>query len=408
MDFSNHTVKLWNMQNKDSAAPFNVASTGVASQVPVLPPRAGSSGGTAALGWSAPDGLSEGNTLTVTTDGTNPFGNTAPNFIFLLDTHNAQGTHVSSVNDMEVGDTATLDLFSYGSGWELENTDKLGKAIKMGCGGTFAQAQNGLTAPNKIWLDFPAHPRMFESRATYWSAANQANAVSALDSNCTWQLKNVWKLADRSYSGEDTDFFIVGEGYNFHNGSIEFKAGSPVVSSNSISTIYFGGNKTNDTGDTYQRPFADPIFHEALSDQKNYDGVTANNVVEYRSTRADVGVVNQTTRSDLVLAMTGGPNRVVNSLSYPGYISGFSVDEDANFHEADLYFANGEGAACRVVISDHADYFQSTKYAAMRPLSWVDGQIELKFRSGIFQGDLTGCYINVIGIDNTQIGSIAL
>ena len=150
------------------------------------------------------------------------------------------------------------------------------------------------------------------------------------------------------------------------------------------------------------------FFHEALSDQKNYDGVTANNVVEYRSARADVGVVNQTTRSDLVLAEPTGATRSINSLSYPGYISGFSVDENANFHEADLYFANGEGAACRAVISDHSDYFQSTKYAAMKPLSWSNTSLSFKFRTGIFQGNLAGCYINIIGIDNTQIGSVAL
>jgi len=44
MDFSNHTVKLWNMQAKndgslDSKTPFNTSASGVASQVPVLPAR---------------------------------------------------------------------------------------------------------------------------------------------------------------------------------------------------------------------------------------------------------------------------------------------------------------------------------------------------------------------------------
>jgi len=407
LDFEDYTMSI-NMTGQTLLVKQGWPRDGSGQYVGSNPNTSDTSGGTPALAWSAPSGLVEGETLTITTDGTNPFGTTGPNFILLIDTYNAQGTYVSAVDDMEVGTGVTLDTFAYGSGFELENTDKLGPAIKMGCGGTFAQAQNGLTAPNRIWLDFPAHPRMFESRATYWSATNQANAASALDSNCTWQLKNVWKLADRSYSGEDTDFFITGEGYNFNNGSLAFKAGSPVVSSNTVSTIYFGGNKTNNTNDTYQRPFTDPFFHEALSDQKNYDGTTANNVVEYRSTRAGVGVVNQTTRTDLVLADSNGPTRVINSLSYPGFISGFSVDENANFHEADLYFANGEGAACRAVISDHSDYFQSTKYAAMKPLSWGNTSLSFKFRSGIFQGNLSGCYVNIIGIDNTQIGSIAL
>ena len=40
-----------------------------------------------------------------------------------------------------------------------------------------------------------------------------------------------------------------------------------------------------------------------------------------------------------------------------------------------MYFANGEGAACRAVISDHSDYFQSTKYAVMKPLSWENTSI---------------------------------
>jgi hypothetical protein len=364
----------------------------------------GTSGGTAALAWSAPDGLADGNTLTITTDGTNPFGSDSPNFIMLMDTYAAQGTYLTSAN-IEVGQGVT---FEYADGFELADTDKLGRAIKMGTTTDFATSQNGTAVQDKIWLDFPAHPRMFESRATYWPSANQANAEPQLNGTNTWQLKNVWKMSDRDYQSTDTDFFVSGEGYNFYNPTSKFKAGSPTLSSNSVATIYMNGGRTNDTLDTYQRPYPDVFFHEALCDQKNYDGTTADNVIQYRSTRSGVGVVNQTSRSDLILAEPTGPTRVVNSLSYPGYVRGFSIPDNANFYEADLYFANGEGAACRVVLSDHSDYFQATKYAAMRPLSWTNGQIEMKFRTGVFQGDLTGCYLNIIGIDNTQIGSIAV
>lgn len=364
------------------------------------------SGGTAALGWSAPNGLVEGDTLTISTDGTNSFGSNAPNFLFLMDTYNATGPTLTA-SDIEVGGGAVLD---YTGGFDIGTTDKLGKAIKMGTSTPFATTQNGTAVQGKIWLDFPAHPRMFESRATYWPAANQANAEPMLSSGTnTWQLKNVWKMADRDFVATDTDFFVSGEGYAFYDPTDKFKSGTPVLSSNSVSTIYMNeGTATNDPTDVHNRPYPDVFFHEALCDQKNYDGTTANNVVEYRSARADVAASALVQRNNLVLAVPSAPTRVVNSFSYPGYVRGFSIPEDANFYESDLYFANGDGAACRVVISDNADYFQSTKYAAMRPLSWTNGQIEMKFRTGIFQGDLTGCHLNVIGEDNTQIGSIAL
>lgn len=367
-----------------------------------------SSGGNDSLGWSV-----VGDTLTIDTNGEYSFGDTAPNFIMLLD-----------VNESPDGD---LDLATIRKGagvtitqggvtpFTVASNSKMGKGVKIGCIEDFATSNEGTTYPQMEVLH-SSHKRFFEARSSNWPTANSDNAAGILaltNGTNRWGIKPIWNFAVHGeYAGQDTDLYMVGLGTGFYNPDNRF-LGQINASSNSQS---IGGsnlaftplvNPLIDVGLPFQRPFDDVAFLEGAWDQGSADGVTLDAEITAFQGRANGGV-NKITNSNVLCSDPDGVVRVVSAFNYPGFVRGYSIPENANFFENDIYKANGDGAFCRVAITNHADYFQATKRAILEPLNWVNNQLQLKYRTGIFQGDLTGCYYNIIGVDNQQIESIAI
>lgn len=367
-------------------------------------------GGTPALAWSAPQGLADGNTLTITTDGTNPFGATAPDFIFLLDAYALPDGQMTYA-DLELGTNATMvdnsdvALPSSTAAFDVVSDSRIGKAVKMGTTTAVASDVNGTAYPTgRMRCLHPRSTKSFDSRMYYWPAANQANAESYLASGNLWQFKPIWNGSGQGASGNTTDFFI-NSGNQFSNPEFQNHL---KVSSNSVPTEYLTlTNSTVNQADTYKRPYAEVYHLEAAWDQGSADGVTYDGSVRVVQS-TDSRFLNDVTQTGMLLSESTAVDPVLYGFTYPGYVRGFSIPDNMHMLEGDVYKSVGSGAFCRVAITDNSDYFSAHKRCLLRPLSWANGEITAKFRSGIFQGDLTGCYLNIIGINNTQIGSVAL
>lgn len=357
-------------------------------------------GGNAQLNWSGDQVV--GSNITLATDGTYSFGSTAPNFIMLLDAYSAQGSKLE-VSDIAIGAGVTIGYQNEGEAWkfDLTNDARLGRGIKMG---STESVQNGTDVP-RLEVSHSLEPKFFEARSTYWPAANQANAVPLLDANNSWQIKPIWNMSNFDYNSTDTDIFI-NSGYAFYNPNTVFKD-EITVASNSVQTQYLTKDSSifDPSDTTYQRPYDEVYFIETAWDQGVADGVTADGSVHVFQT-TDTRVLNNLQEGNFILSEPNGPVKKIDSFTYPGFIRGFSIPNNMNFIEGEVYKANGEGANCRVVMTDNADYFLSKKRAYLEPVLWEDSTIQFKWRTGVFQGDLTDAYFNIIGVDNTQIASL--
>lgn len=374
------------------------------------------SGGTPALAWGAPSGLVDGNTLTITTDGTNPFGAVGPNVVHLIDPYKL------SDGDLTIGDISTgSGLVNFVTSdkttveestavkFQVESNAKIGKGIKIGTSTPISTSQNG-TSSGRIRVRHTASTKTYDFRMTYWPTANRANAVPYLDGSNTWQFKPIWNMGDLQDSTDGQDFFIDGTGYRFIAGSARFSTNVRKASNNTGTINFTEDNAPVDTGDTYYRPYDEVYFIEAAWDQGSADGVTSDGSVRIVQS-TDSRFLNDLEATSINLANVNATQKVTDSHSYGGYVRGFPIPDNMHFLDADVYKATGAGAWCRVFITDNADYFLAHKRAIqfVDATEWATGQIDItSLRTGIFQGDLTGCYLNIIGADNNQIGSVAL
>lgn len=340
--------------------------------------------------------------ITVLTDGTHDFGNTGPIPLMLASTDAATGFLRAS--DIRVGEGVNLDLTTPDL-FEIVNdsTMPFGKGWKIG--GT--EGGQNPTLTERIWVDYPSHKRIFESRVTYWPATQQANALPLLDANATWGMKPIWNMADRHYGQDKTNFFW-GSNYGWSSSSELFSSNSAISTNLIGQTVYFSGNN-QDPADSLKRPYADPFIISTLWDQGSNDGVTADGQVKTLSTRVNQGQSYLEERTDLVLSEIGGDVDRFNSFSYPGYIRGFGLQDNAHMLEAEIYKAAGPGAACMVVISDNADFKQATKYTIQWVTNWENFRIEADLRAGWFDlASREGLFVNIVGADFEQIASVSI
>lgn len=374
------------------------------------------SGGTPALAWSAPQGLSDGNTLTITTDGTNPFGATGPNVVMLIDPYKLPNGDMT-LGDIDTGsgfvnfldpDDVTVEDPSLVK-FEVVSDARMGKAIKIGTSTTVATDPNG-TSTAKVRCKHISSTKTFESRAYYWPQANQDNAIPYLTGTTTWQMKPIWKMADFDTSASETDFVLRDGVDDFYDPSDQFNNKIQIASNSLAGVTFTKQNSVVDTSDTYNRPFPEVYWLDSAWDQGSADGTTADGSAHVVQRRESM-FMNNMSETGLILAVAAGATKVTNSFVYPGYVRGYSKPDNMNLLSADIYCAAGAGAHCRVYLTNNADYFAATKQAIqlVDAAQWSNGQIEINsLRTGIFQGDLTGCYLNIIGINNTQVGSVEL
>jgi hypothetical protein len=131
--------------------------------------------------------------------------------------------------------------------------------------------------------------------------------------------------------------------------------------------------------------------------------------LDYYATASNGLASTRNIATGLRLSADPSPKKIIDGFSYGSYYIGLDVNKDCHLLDTEFYVAVGDGAACRVAITNHADYFQASKRTVLWTNSWSDTSISVEIRDGWFDySNTSGLYINVIGTDNTQIGSIAL
>lgn len=386
-------------------------------------PEGATSGGDAALGFSAQNGLVDGQPVTISTDGTNPFGAVGPNFVMLVDAYKLS-TGKMTIGDIEIGSGVTFTDSDTTEIFDVVTDPDIGKGWKVGTTTPISENING-TATTRLRVSHPPSVRQFESCMSIWPEANQQNAIPIIANNqnsvVTWQMKPIWNLANAgTFNDNGANYFIrraIGTGlYN----SVEppYFLSTPTFATNMLaqSQGFSGTVSSEDPNKSYRLPYSEVYTIEALYDQgsqtTNPDGFVS--IFETR----EGAVLTRSTINNKVMVNLSEPNKdsvdgptSITHFTYPGYQRGWPIPDDMNYIDSDLYKAIGDGAACRVVLTNHSDYFQSTKRAfqVVDSGDWSNNQITINsFRTGIFEGDTTGLYLNFIGIDDTQIGSIAL
>ena len=357
------------------------------------------SGGDATLSWVIADGE-----VTFTTDGTNPFGSVAPEFIMLIDVTNAVlGTLESS--SISIGAGVTLN-YQGANKFQVASIAGMSGGKGIVTGGLGAGLNEDLTP--RIEVTHDNYTRLFESKVNYWPQVNQDNATDELTNNiATWQMKPVWWQSDETFNGTDTDFFLSTLNA-FHDPSKAF-LNHVEVKSNSVPTRNLtAGSVLNDSSDALKRQFPSPYYIEAAWDQGTADGVTADGSLAALISRSDLANVHNNTTTDLILAEPTGATKVINSFSYPGFIRGFHPDRNQHFFEGDIYLAGGAGAYCRVAITENPDYFLSRERVMLEPVAWANLELVMNFRTGIFGSEYVGKYFCIIGVNNTQLVSIQI
>ena len=365
-------------------------------------------GSRAGLHWQA-DSFQEGGVLTLNTDGSCAFGELGPELIILMDYTQMEPGDIDFDHVVLCDDCSLVG----GDSHQIELVDELpgGRGLVMGAIG---DALNPTSTP-RIRVSHPAYTRGFDSRTTYWPEEHQLQAMSYLlgevpgyEGSGTWQIKPIWKMADGDYGGGDTDFFIPGPNRWYSPG--EYFLGGRVVSSNSVGTYYLPnhGKPLQRPRSEYGMPFPEPYVIEYGWDQGSlseaYDAF-----VEVNISTAEQGLLYKHREDDIRLHVVDGPVKMVDHFTYPGYIRGYSRTLGLHLYEAELYKTGGPGAFARVAISDDPDYFEARRRTLLEPISWSNGQVQVRLRDGWFDlSQPNGLYINILNADNEQVGSIRL
>lgn len=342
---------------------------------------------------TASNGLVSGQTMTITTDGTYSFGATGPSIVMLMDAADyslgaADGTEIRQGSAAVLVEGGTFDVVA-------DSNLPAGKGWQMGDETEF----------DRVWCDHTASTRLFESQTYYRSAASIVN--SKLEDIDAWQMKPVWNMADRIFSGEGTNFFTLRPCVNTLTGQ-SVRPSSYISSNVTAINNFFTNSAVDDPADAQNYPYAVPYTMENLWDQGTADGVTADGTLDYFVTASNGLASARATPSGLQLTANKA-SKIINSFSYPGYFTGLEVATGCNLIDCEYYRAVGAGAACRVAITNNSDYFSASKRTILWTNSWADTSITVEIRGGWFNlPETTGLYINVLNASNVQIGSIAL
>lgn len=365
-----------------------------ASSAPAL------TGGTPALSYSIAE-LSRDAEVTISTDGTHDFGAVGPELIMLADVSEGSwspsfgaGVTDNSISTLTVGDVSALPG---------------GKGIVMGSTGTDV-ASSGM--PNARIAHGPK-TRMFTSRSRYFPPANRDRMISSLvAAQVDCQVKPIWHLTDQGTTGVDTDFFLVSNEKWFF-GSDKFQDVIFFSTNMTAQGIYppavgGGTNKLPSLGLENNNAPVDSVYvSETLWDLGSaFDNTTKDNYLwSTVYTQDGSGRVVTETSDDLLYSDDLANDLVPTNFAYPGYVRGYRSSANEEAYEAEVYVAAGQGAACRVAITDNQDIFSATKVTYLEVASWNSSLIKTKLRGGWFDiNNLSGKYLCVVNAENQQIG----
>jgi hypothetical protein len=350
------------------------------------------SGGNSQLGWSAPDGLTEGSELIISTDGTYNFGADGPTMLYRQTLANETASSAMSTN-VPIG-RGTVTAGPYGTPVvEAVYALPYGKGIAIG------------TNPSiKAYVqDIQTETQFYEHYYMYWPAAHQDNSLSdLLAAPAAWQIKGIWHYrTEQGYSNSESDVF----------------AGTPLW----YYTYWAGGSSTASNSQPTSKM------------QEGQDGiVNPNNTQQWRSSPLvrqlwvkSGPTAGSAVGSDGMIRLTDTSQGLVTSYDYaeagywsdsnatqvgfdrftiPGYVRGFDFSKNQHVYFADIYQAVGPGAAARVEITDNASYDASKKITVLDVRSWATNKVSASIRKGIFyQESLVGKHLHLFDANNNPI-----
>lgn len=323
-------------------------------------------GGTPALAWAAPSGLSQGSSVSLTTDGTNPFGDGPVNVLYEDFSSQAVDAEVTDLNS--IFDDASDFWPATVKSDEARSGTKSGKFVA-----------NKNIAPNDLGsainsIDLPVGTReVFVSIASkiplgaYFPAGGNSGTDSDYDSS-SWKM--AWLLGPDTATNDLVLFTHTGNGVWQISGN---DLGS-LLTLGAANPTWWKWNKWNRTT-SYVKAGATPQTDAGVVYAQIANGEEA--ITEYSGTP--------------VVFSSGSGNYDWTKLNVNGWArtdaggsdgSGTGID----FRYDDIYVAYGDRAAARVELGDSATYANCTDLHIQKvtPANWSTNQINWDIDYGPF------------------------
>ena len=356
---------------------------------------AGFSGGTAALGWSAAS-LSDGQTLTITTDGTYNFG-AGPTIALFEDFSASTSGQVIATSSPVVGDwysvsgTKCTDVDSHipgGKSAYIANTDT-GTTYPMVFGVADVGGEHGLLMFQEVYAAFS-----IKDLGNFPGTNGTTTAFSTVSST-----KDLWMMLGNR--GDNTSYSVgtlnERSGHDLYlpgwSGSSFVIAGNETQMSPSWSATIakngwnFGGWNTL-------------MFHGKLNASDPYGSAEG-----FFSFLGVNGLETITRSGNLMVDQTseGVPLPYWDRLKFGSYI--LTGNAPVKRLYSDFYVAIGSSANARVIATNTSDLTSATVVHHLRPTGWTSNSVNVVVPSWMGSGTW---YLRLIKADNTTLGPLTV
>ena len=326
-------------------------------------PSGAISGGNAALGWSAPDGVAQGSSVSLLTDGTNPFGTGPTNVKYDNYENGTAGADVSLANS----EYDTVSAFYPAKFRADSRSGNLAITGRTDDGATSSINTIDLTSTREVFLSYATKI----PTGSFFPGNSTDNIPSDFYStDSSWKI--AW-LQDDADIGKVNDICVPS-----HNGNGSWLVGgngldNKLTGLNGPSPTWFGFNNWTricgflKAGATPQTDLGKVYFQALTSGVAMYEQEA--DVVVFSGGRAEPPYhwtqlnITGYSRSD-----SGVPDKVIQMLY------------------DDLYVAWGANAAARVELGDNATYTSCTDLHIQHvtPANWATGQLDFNIDYGPF------------------------
>lgn len=357
-------------------------------------------------------GLTDSDTITITTDGTYNFGSTGPTYIYrdTLSSYSSGDTLATtppvgrcSITTAAAGSPkiGTASSLPYGVGVEM-GIEQAQPTCHEGQGATYRQL---LMIDTAVELQFFQHMVMHHSQAV-----QDLIETDDARSSCAggWQHKTWWHYqTPTGYAG--------GDGYpdittRTPGGSASYDDCCRFASNDVGRVEYHGFPSMRHESDT-TRLREDPMIEQLWVKSNSVAGTyTDSNGVYYLFDTAHATPLRSTNTYGGFGWAVPGETPGFDRHTFPGYVRGYNRPDGYAMMFGDLYLTTGVGAVCRVVLSDSATFTSSKKQTLMTITSWSASSVTGNVVKGLFWAEsLIGKHIHIFKSDNTSIyvGQIA-
>ncbi|WP_179216019.1 polysaccharide lyase, partial [Paenibacillus sp. MY03] len=295
---------------------------------------AGVSGGNAELGWSAPDGLVEGEDLIVTTDGTFDFGDLGPTMLYRQTlSDETSGTALSLNNPVGRG-TVVADASGTPTVAAVSELP-YGKGLEIG------------TPIKKFYvLDNQTHTEYYEHYYLYWPAEHQDNSYSDLQTWTEgWGVKGIWHYLDSNGYARNNKSDIYTTTPGWYSSGKYFTPGYKYTSNDSpISTGDRTASGILDPNDRTRWRSA-PLVRQLWVKSGPIAGSAVDSDGLYRLTDTSFGMVTDKDYAGTGLFSANDADPIgFDRISVPGHVGGLDINKQQHLYYADIYQAVGPGA----------------------------------------------------------------